>query len=60
MLYPLEVSCATNETSRPELVLEQSQQSVRGLVRGSRERRKAAVEGERLRRQWMAELQDEH
>lgn len=60
LLYPLEVSCATSETSRPESVPEQSEQSARGLVRGNRERRKAAVEGERLRRQWIAELQDEH
>lgn len=29
-----------------------------GLVRVNRERRKEAVEGKRLRRQWIAELQD--
>ena len=60
LLYPLEVSCATHETSQPESVPEQSEQSVRGLMRENRERRKAAVEGERLRRQWIAELRDEH
>ena len=31
-----------------------------GRARGNRERRRAAVEGERRRRQWIAELQDEH
>ena len=54
------MSCPTHETSQPESVPEQSKQSARGLVRGNREQRKAAVEGERLRRQWIAELQDEH
>lgn len=60
LLYPLKVSCATHEPSQPESVPEQLEQSVRGLVRGNRERRKAAVEGKRLRQQWIAELQDEH
>ena len=56
----LEVSCAASETAQLEPVLEPREQSAQGLVRGNRERRKAAVEGERLRREWIAELQDEH
>ena len=60
LLYPLEVSCAADGTTQPEPVLEQREQSAREPVRGNRERRKAAVEGERVRREWIAELQDEH
>ena len=60
LLYPLEVSCAADETAQSEPVLEQREQSAREPVRGNRERRKAAVEGERVRREWIAELQDEH
>ena len=60
LLYPLEVRCAASETARLEPVLEPREQSPQWLVRGNRERRKAAVEGERLRREWIAELQDEH
>jgi len=58
LLYQFEVSCATNEKCRPKSELEQSEQLAWGLVRVNRERRKEAGEGKRLRRQWIAELQD--
>ena len=60
LLYPLEVSCSTNEAAPQEQVLESPEQPTQGRARGNRERRRAAVEGERIRRQWIAELQDEH
>ena len=49
-----------NLASRPESVLEQSEQSARGLVRGIENSVRAAGEVERLRRQWIAELQGEY
>lgn len=52
-VYPFEVSCATNEKCRPKSELEKSER-----VRVNQERRKEAVTGKRLRRQWIAELQD--
>ena len=58
VVYPFEVSCATNEKCRPKSELEQSEQLARGLVTVNQERRKEAVTGKRLRRQWIAELQD--
>ena len=58
--YPLEVSCFTNQAAPQEQVLESPEQPTQGRARGNRERRGAAVEGERRRRQWIAELQDEH
>ena len=60
LLYPLEVSCSTNEAVPQEQVLESPEQPTQGRARGNRERRRAAVEGERRRRQWIAKLQDEH
>ena len=60
MLYPLEVSCSTNEAASQEQVPESPEQPTQGRVRRNREQRRAAVEGERRRRQWIAELQDEH
>ena len=60
MLYPLEVSCSTNEAASQEQVPESPEQPTQGRVRRNREQRRAAVEGERKRRQWIAELQDEH
>ena len=53
VVYPFEVSCATNEKCRPKSELEKSER-----VRVNQERRKEAVTGKRLRRQWIAELQD--
>ena len=50
LLYPFEVSCATNENCRPKSELAQSEQLAGGLVTVNRERRKEAVEGKRLRR----------
>ena len=55
VVYPFEVSCATNEKCRPKSELEKSE---RGLLTVNQERRKEAVTGKRLRRQWIAELQD--
>ena len=60
LLYPLEVSCSTNEAAPQEQVPESPEQPTQGQARGNRERRRAAVEGERIRRQWITELQDEH
>ena len=60
LFYPLEVSSSTNEAASQEQVPESPQQPTQGQVRQNREGHKAAVEGERKRRQWIAELQDEH
>ena len=60
MLYPLEVSCSTNEAAPQEQVLESPEQPTQGRARGNRERRRAAVEGEGRRRQWIVELHGEH
>ena len=60
LLYPLEVSCSANAETCQEQVPELEEPSPQGQVTGRRERRRAAVEGERLRRQWIAELQNEH
>ena len=60
LLYPLEVNCSTNEAAPQEQVPESPEQSTQGQARGNRERRRAAVEGERIKRQWITELQDEH
>ena len=60
LLYPLKVSCSTNEAAPQEQVPESPEQPKQGRARGNRERCRAAVEGGRIRRQWIAQLQDEH
>jgi len=60
LLYPLEVSCSANADTRQEQLPDLQEPSPQGQVTGRRERRRAAVEGDRLRRQGIAELQDEH
>ena len=52
LFYPLEVSCSTNETAPQEQVPESPEQPTQGGARGNWERRRAVVEGERIRRQW--------
>ena len=60
LLYPLEVSCSTNPETSQEQVRDVQEPSLLRRATGVRERRRAAVEEERLRRRWIAELQDEH
>ena len=55
-----EVSCSTNEAASHEQVPESPEQPTQGRAKQNRQRHRAAVEGERKRRQWIAELQDEH
>ena len=55
LLYPLEVSCSTNEASPQKQVPESPEEPTQALARGNQERRIAAVDLER-RRQWIAEL----
>ena len=60
LLYPLEVSCSTNEAASHEQVPESPEQPTQGRAKQNQQRHRVAVEGERKRRQWIAELQDEH
>ena len=60
LLYPLEVSCSTNPEPPQEQVPQLQEPSLQGRATGGRKRRRAAVEGERLRGRWIAELQDDH
>ena len=50
LLYPLEVSCSTNEAAPQEKVPELREQPTQGRGRGNRERRRAAVGGGQIRR----------
>ena len=52
LFYPLEVSCSTNEAAPLEQVPESPEQPTQGGARGNWKRRRAAVEGQRIRRQW--------
>ena len=49
LLYPLEVSCSTNEATTQEKVPELPEQPTQGRGRGNRERRRAAVGGEQIK-----------
>ena len=52
LFYPLEVSCSINEAAPLEQVPESPEQPTQGGARGNWKRRRAAVEGQRIRRQW--------
>ena len=64
LLYPMEVSCSTNEAAPQEQVPGSPEQPTPVRARENRERVESGVEqqvvGERMRRQWIAELQDEN
>ena len=64
LLYPMEVSCSTNEAAPREQVPGSPEQPTPVRARENRERVESGVEqqvvGERMRRQWIAELQDEN
>ena len=64
MLYPLEVSFSTNEAAPQQQVPGSPEQPAPVRARENRERVESGVEqqvvGERIRRQWIAELQDEN
>ena len=64
LLYPLEVSCSINEAAPQEQVPGSPEQPTPVRARENRERVESGVEqqvvGEQIRRQWIAELQDEN
>ena len=64
MLYPLEVNCSTSKAAPQEQVPGSPEQSTPVRARENRERVESGVEQqvveERIRRQWIAQLQDEN
>ena len=61
---PMEVSCSTNKAAPQQQVPGSPEQPAPVRARENRERVESGVEqqvvGERIRRQWIAELQDEN
>ena len=60
LLYPLEINCVVNLTNGQEKESGSQGPEPQTQVTSSRPRRRAAAEGERLRREWIAELNAEH
>ena len=60
LLYPLEINCVVNSTNGQEKEPGSQGPEPQAQVASSRPRRRAAAEGERLRREWIAELNAEH
>ena len=64
LLYPLEVNCSTSKAAPQEQVPGSPEQSIPVRARENRERVESGLEQqvveERIRRQWIAQLQDEN
>ena len=60
LLYPLEINCVVNSTNGQEKKPGSQGPEPQAQVTSGRPRRRAAAEGERLRREWIAELNAEH